>query len=78
MVSRHDIAGLDVRLGLKPARGRKKLYLSLLKKFVATQRGFSTFLDTVLVMGDWATPLQLTHSLKGVADLDELGEVAAD
>ncbi len=67
VVAMHGIAGLDVPLGLKLARGREKLYLSLLKKFVDNQRDFITFLDAALVTGDWETATRLAHTLKGVA-----------
>jgi len=67
VVALNDIVGLDVPLGLRLARGKEKLYLSLLRRFVANQRDFSTFLDASLVTGDWATATRLAHTLKGVA-----------
>ena len=62
-----EIYGLDIPLGLRLARGREKLYLSLLRRFVNRQVNFDTYLDAALSAGDWATAERLAHTLKGVS-----------
>jgi two-component system sensor histidine kinase/response regulator len=67
MKAMHDVPGLDVATGLKLARGREKLYLSLLRRYVDNQRDFKAFLDAALNSGDWETAIRLAHTLKGVS-----------
>jgi two-component system sensor histidine kinase/response regulator len=62
-----EVPGLDVATGLKLARGREKLYVSLLKRYVDHQRDFKAFLDAALNTGDWQTAVRLAHTLKGVS-----------
>ena len=61
------IFGLDVATGLRLARGRQSLYLSLLRKYVARQGVFPTELEAALTVGDWATAERLAHTLKGIS-----------
>jgi two-component system sensor histidine kinase/response regulator len=61
------IFGLDVSAGLRLARGRKSLYVSLLRKYVAKQRDFGADLDAAIGVGDWITAERLAHTLKGIS-----------
>jgi two-component system sensor histidine kinase/response regulator len=63
----NDLAGLDIGTGMRLARGREKLYLSLLRKFTSNQRDFATYMDAALLASDWETAIRLAHTLKGVA-----------
>lgn len=63
----HDIAGLDVRLGLRRAGGNRELYLSILRKFAA---GFASAGDAIrsdIQSRRTAEALRHVHTLKGVA-----------
>ena len=61
------VNGLDVTTGLRLARGREKLYISLLKKYVDAQRDFARRIEAALVERDWETAVRLAHTLKGVS-----------
>ena len=61
------IEGLDLALGLRLARGREPLYLSLLRRFIARQGDFDAFLDAALRVNDYDAAERLAHTLKGVA-----------
>ena len=61
------IPGLDVAVGLRLVMGRKKLFLSLLDKFVASQQDFAARLRASLENGDLDAAERLAHTLKGMA-----------
>jgi two-component system sensor histidine kinase/response regulator len=61
------VNGLDITTGLRLARGREKLYISLLKKYADAQRDFVKYLDAALAERDWETAVRLAHTLKGVS-----------
>jgi len=61
------IFGLNVATGLRLARGRKGLYLSLLRKYVDKQCDFGADLDAAISVGDWVTAERLAHTLKGIS-----------
>ena len=61
------IHGLDIEVGLRLARGRTKLYVSLLKKYAAGQRDFPEQMEAALQASDWTTAVRLAHTLKGVS-----------
>jgi CheY-like chemotaxis protein len=62
-----QIAGLDSRLGLGQAAGRKPLYLGLLAKFVADQAEAPDRLAQAIAVADWDAAERLAHTLKGVS-----------
>jgi two-component system sensor histidine kinase/response regulator len=61
------IAGLDVELGLRRVLGKKPLYLSMLRKYVANQERVPQHLHAALSEGDLATAERLAHTAKGVS-----------
>ena len=61
------VNGIDVATGLRLARGREKLYISLLKRYVDAQRDFAKHIDAALAERDWETAVRLAHTLKGVS-----------
>ena len=65
--SLRGIPGLDIDTGLRLSRGRASLYLSVLKKFSSSQRGFAERVKAALGENDWQTALRQAHTLKGVA-----------
>ena len=62
-----DIAGLDVANGLRRVLGKKSLYVSMLRKFVAGQKGAAAEIRAALDANDHATAERLAHTTKGVA-----------
>jgi two-component system sensor histidine kinase/response regulator len=60
------IEGLDVALGLRRVRGKAPLYLGMLRKFVAGQRGAVDDMLKALDEADPATAERLAHTTKGV------------
>ena len=60
------IEGLDIATGLNRVLGKKSLYLSMLRKFLAGQRSVPTEILTALEGQDWTTAERLAHTLKGV------------
>jgi two-component system sensor histidine kinase/response regulator len=61
------IEGLDVTLGLKRVMGKRLMYLGLLRKYVAGQRGAVDAVRAALDAGDLATAERLAHTTKGVS-----------
>jgi CheY-like chemotaxis protein len=61
------IAGLDTQVGLRRVLGKKTLYLSMLRRFVAGQKGLLTSLQAALDQQDLATAERLAHTTKGTA-----------
>jgi two-component system sensor histidine kinase/response regulator len=61
------IPGLDVKLGLSRAVGKRSLYLSLLRKFLAGQGRFTEAMGQALQDKDWDSAERLAHTLKGTA-----------
>lgn len=62
-----DIAGLDTITGLRRVLGKRTLYLSLLRKFVAGQRDFAVQFEQAIANGDAGTAERIAHTLKGVS-----------
>jgi len=62
-----DIAGLDSEAGLRRVLGKKPLYLSMLRKFVAGRRHAVADLRAALDRGDVETAERIAHTTKGVA-----------
>ncbi len=61
------VAGLDVRLGLSRMMGKKPLYITMLKKYVAGQKACVQTIRNAIDSGDWATAQRTAHTLKGVS-----------
>ncbi len=61
------INGLDMPLGLQRSHGKKPLYLSLLRKFLAGNRETAEKIRQSLKSGDRETATLQAHTLKGVA-----------
>jgi two-component system sensor histidine kinase/response regulator len=61
------IPGLDVELGLRRVLGKKPLYLSMLRKYVANQERFPQQLRASINEGDLVTAERLAHTAKGVS-----------
>jgi len=61
------IEGLDVAAGLRLSLRREALYLSLLGKFVATQKDFRRQILAALAGDDRTLAHRLAHTLKGVS-----------
>lgn len=62
-----SVTGLDMPLGLQRSHGKKPLYLSLLRKFLAGNGETAEKIRQSLESGDRETATFLTHTLKGVA-----------
>jgi two-component system, sensor histidine kinase and response regulator len=62
-----DIEGLDITTGLSLVRNRENLYLSILGKFIKTERDCLDRTRAALTANDWETAERLAHSLKGLA-----------
>ena len=60
------IEGLDVALGLKRVVGKRTLYVVMLRKFVAGQRGAVDAVLKALDDGDTDTAVRVAHTTKGV------------
>jgi two-component system sensor histidine kinase/response regulator len=61
------IDGLDTVLGLRRGLGKRALYLSMLRGFVAGQRDAVAATRQALDVDDWTSAERHAHTLKGVA-----------
>lgn len=61
------LGGLDTTLGLARAMGARKLYLGMLRRFVANRSDTVSLVRQALDADDLAGAERLVHSLKGVA-----------
>jgi CheY-like chemotaxis protein len=61
------IEELDMVSGLRRVLGKKKLYLSMLRKFVAGQKSATTDILKALDDDNWGVAERLAHTLKGVS-----------
>jgi signal transduction histidine kinase/DNA-binding response OmpR family regulator len=62
-----SIPGLNTGLGLKRVMGKKKLYMSLLRKFIDDQGQTPPLIRRSLDCGDHGTAERLAHTTKGVS-----------
>jgi len=62
-----EIPGLNVKLGVSRVLGKQKSYLSLLRKYVSSQREFVSEITAALESGDCLTAERCAHTLKGVS-----------
>jgi PAS domain S-box-containing protein len=61
------IDGLDISNGLRRVLGKKPLYLSMLRKFIAGQKFVTSKIFKELENNDRDAAIRLAHTLKGVA-----------
>ncbi|MEI6413846.1 MAG: response regulator [Pseudomonadota bacterium] len=61
------LQGLDMTDGLRRVLNKPSIYLSLLRKFLETQKSAPAAIETALDAGDWGLAERLAHTLKGVA-----------
>ena len=61
------IAQLDVDLGLQRTGNKPAFYVSMLKKFVASQQGAAQGIADSLALADMGAAERIAHTLKGVA-----------
>jgi two-component system sensor histidine kinase/response regulator len=61
------IDGLNADKGLRQSLGREALYISLVRKFIASQISFAQQMNDALTANDWPTAERLAHTLKGAA-----------
>jgi len=62
-----SIDGLDIHAGLRRMLGKKTLYLSMLRMYVAGQRCVPEEIRNTLDNNDWAAAERLAHTAKGVS-----------
>jgi two-component system sensor histidine kinase/response regulator len=62
-----DIDGLDMVDGLRRVRGKKSLYLSMLRRFIIGQKSAAAEILEALEGNAWDTAKRLAHTLKGVS-----------
>jgi len=61
------VSGLDTALGLRRMMGKKPLYLSMLRRWVDSQRDCVAQVRQALEVADWPTAERLAHTAKGLA-----------
>ena len=61
------IPGLDVSNGLARMMGKKQLYITMLRKYIAGQKACPQAIRAALDTQDWATAQRAAHTLKGVS-----------
>jgi CheY-like chemotaxis protein len=71
------IEGLDWLNGLRRVLGKKTLYASMLRKFVAGQKSVVTAIERALQESSWEGAEHLAHTLKGVSGSIGATEVAS-
>jgi HPt (histidine-containing phosphotransfer) domain-containing protein len=62
-----NLEGIDIEDGLKRVGGKKKMYLDLLKRFLASQTNMDTQIQAALDEGDMELTERLAHTTKGVS-----------
>jgi len=62
-----EIAGLDVRAGLRHAGGKTSFYSKLLRRFADDFAGFAGTVEPMLAAGNWEDATRQAHTLKGLA-----------
>ncbi len=72
-----DVPGLDATLGLRRSGGKKTLYRSLLRKFVASHADVAGRLQAALADGRHDEAQRIAHALKGVSGNLGASEVQA-
>lgn len=62
-----NIPGVDSASGLRRVLGKKKSYISLLRKYVSGQKDVFVQIKKMLAEKDWRSAERLAHTLKGVS-----------
>ncbi len=62
-----QIPGLDVHIGLSRVNGKGAFYLSLLRKFAASQASAAEDIRLAMAAEDWTRAERTAHTLKGLA-----------
>jgi len=62
-----DLPQIDAATGVRLALGKEDLYISLLWRFAAGQKGFPEAMAAARAQDDWCTAERLAHTLKGTA-----------
>jgi PAS domain S-box-containing protein len=70
-----NISGLDTSEGLRRVIGKRSLYLSMLRKFVAGQKNFTTEISKALDIENTNLAERLAHNLRGLAGNIGAGEI---
>ena len=68
-----NITGLNIEAALDRMNNKKKLYLSILKKFYINNQDFIVELKTTLIKNEYKTAQRLIHTFKGIT-----GNIGAD
>jgi len=63
----NNIPGLDVAAAMRRVLGKQKLYLTMLRKYVSTQRNAASELSEALLVEDRITAERIAHTAKGVS-----------
>jgi CheY-like chemotaxis protein len=61
-----DIAGLDVRAGVRYANGKARFYLQMLEQFAQDHANFRADLELLLANQAWDDAIRQVHTLKGL------------
>jgi two-component system sensor histidine kinase/response regulator len=61
------IEGLDIGLGLSRVQGKKKFYLSVLRKFCKGQKNTAVAINAAIDSKDLETAQRISHTVKGLA-----------
>ncbi|ABV37472.1 Signal transduction histidine kinase-like protein [Shewanella sediminis HAW-EB3] len=75
-----ELPGVNLELGLMRVAGKHKLYLDLMKRFVAEQSNVPMRIEQALATGDIMLAERLSHTIKGISGTlgaIELQELAA-
>lgn len=62
-----NVPGLDSELGLRRILGKKKVYISILRKYVLNEKDAFIKIEKLLSKGDWHSAERIAHTLKGVS-----------
>ncbi|MBF0501811.1 MAG: response regulator [Candidatus Riflebacteria bacterium] len=75
------ISGINMAAGLQRVRGKKRLYLNLLHRFVESQTETAARISEAIERGDFESSKRLAHTLRGVAGnlgAEEIHEIAQE
>ena len=61
-----DIAGLDVRAGVRYANGNLAFYLQMLQQFARDHATFTADIDALVASGKWDDAIRQVHTVKGL------------
>ena len=70
-----QVAGLDVRIGLRHAGENADLYSQLLRRFANDFAGFTARVESTLAANDWDAAAREAHTLKGLSATLGISEI---